>query len=432
MEEIKAVAQKLGAALQEAGADKAQYTVTCKETHEFNVDGGEFSLFRTLFDNGLSITAYKDQKKGSVFINSFENEAVKNAVEDCMKAAASAIADEAYDIAPKQENEIFREGAYEPDVDKLFFRTRELLETIQKNHPCIIMEQMIVSHTKRHSLYRNTNGTEYEIFDGSYRVSLMFSAKEGEKTTSFFGSEVETDSLNQPFISLGSIEKDLKDVEAQLHVIPLEGKFEGVVVLTPGSLASFLYSIVSNFAGDGAVLQKTSLWLDKLGEKVADEKLTVSMNPSDSRICCGERYTADGFRSKDYDLIRNGVLQSFLLSLYVANKTGYPRADNTSFNVVIEGGDTPCEDIIKGIQKGIIVGRFSGGEPGSNGEFSGVAKNSFYVENGEIKGAVTETMINGNLAEMLQRVVAVSKETVASGSSVLPYIAVDGIVIAGK
>lgn len=432
MEEIKAVAQKIGAALQEAGADKAQYTVTQKETHEFNVDGGEFSLFRTLFDNGLTITAYKDQKKGSVFINSFKDEAVKNAVENCMKAAESAIADEAYDIAPKQENETFREGAYEPDIDQLFFRTRELLETIQKKHPCIIMEQMIVSHTKRHSLYQNTNGTAYEIFDGSYQVSLMFSAKDGEKTTSFFGSEVETDSLEQPFIGLGSIEKDLKDVEAQLQVIPLEGKFEGVAVLTPSSLASFLYSIVSNFAGDSAILQKTSLWLDKLGEKVADEKLTVSMNPSDSRICCGERYTADGFRSEDYDLIRNGVLKSFLLSLYVANKTGYQRSGNTSFNIVIEGGDTPYEDMIRGIQKGIIVGRFSGGEPGSNGEFSGVAKNSFYVENGEIKGAVTETMINGNLAEMLQRIVAISEETVASGSSVLPYIAVDGIVIAGK
>lgn len=432
MEEIKTVAEKVRAALQEAGADKAQYTVTQRETHEFNVDGGEFSLFRTLFDNGLNITAYKDQKKGSVFINSFGDTAIRTAVADCMKAAESAIADEAYDIAPKQEDEIFREGAHEPDVDQLFFRTKELLETVQEKHPCIIMEQMIVSHTKRHVLYGNTNGTTYEIFDGSYKISLMFSAKEGEKTTSFFGTEVETDSLAQPFISLGSLEKDLADVEAQLHVVPMEGKFEGVMVLTPGSLGSFLYSIISNFAGDGAILQKTSLWLDKLGEKVADERLTVSMNPSDPRICCGERYTADGFRSEDYDLIRNGVLQSFLLSLYVANKTGHRRSANTSFNMVVEGGDTPYADMIRGIQKGIIVGRFSGGEPGSNGEFSGVAKNSFYVENGEIKGAVTETMVNGNLADMLKHIVAISTETVADGSSVLPYIAVDGILIAGK
>ena len=432
MEEIRAVAKKVGAALQQAGADKAQYTVTQKETHEFNVDGGEFSLFRTLFDNGLSITAYKNQKKGSVSINSFADGDIDNAVENCMKAAESAIADEAYDIAPKQENETFREGAYEPEVDRLFSRTRELMDTIREKHPRIIMEQMIVSHTKRHSIYANTNGTEYEVLGGEYSISLMFSAHEGEQTTSFFGTGVQTDSLDKPFIEVGSIEKDLSDVEAQLHIIPFEGKFEGVAILTPGSLGSFLYSIISNLAADGAILQKTSIWLDKLNTKVADERLTISVNPSDPRICCGERYTADGFRSEDFDLIKDGVLKSFLLSLYVANKTGFERAKNTSFSVVMEGGDTPYADMIKNVKRGIIVGRFSGGQPGSNGEFSGVAKNSFLVEDGEIKGAVTETMINGNLADMLKNIVSISKETVEDGTSVLPYIAVDGIVIAGK
>lgn len=98
----------------------------------------------------------------------------------------------------------------------------------------------------------------------------------------------------------------------------------------------------------------------------------------------------------------------------------------------MEGGDTPYADMIKNVKRGIIVGRFSGGQPGSNGEFSGVAKNSFLVEDGEIKGAVTETMINGNLADMLKNIISISKETVEDGTSVLPYIAVDGIVIAGK
>jgi len=88
--------------------------------------------------------------------------------------------------------------------------------------------------------------------------------------------------------------------------------------------------------------------------------------------------------------------------------------------------------MIKNIKKGIIVGRFSGGNPGPNGDFSGIAKNSFLIEDGEIKGAVSETMINGNLAEMLQNVVAVSKETIADGNCVLPYVAVDKIVISGK
>ena len=432
MTDIKKIADKTKQLLLDAGAQKAQYTVTEKEKHEFNVDGGEFSLFRTLFDRSLSITAYKDQKKGSAFINQFDDTAIESAVQDCIKSAESGMADENFDIAPKQENQVFREGAYEPDIERFFERTRELMEDIRTKHPKILMEQMIVSHDKIHSVYRNTNGTEFETFEGAYSVSLMFSAHEGDATTSFFGSGIYTDKLDRPFIELGSVEKDLSDTESQLSTIPVEGKFEGVIVLTPGSLGEFLGSAISNFASDGVILEKTSIWLDKLEKQVADSRITISMRPGDPRIVCGQRYTADGFRAQDYDLIKDGVLKSFLLSLYVANKSGFAPAPNTSFSVVIEGGDTSYEDMIRKIKKGLIIGRFSGGQPGINGDFSGVAKNSFLVEDGQIKGAVSETLINGNLAELLNNLVAISKETVADGTTVLPYMAFDKVVISGK
>ncbi|MCH5271686.1 MAG: TldD/PmbA family protein [Lachnospiraceae bacterium] len=432
MTDLKSIAGQIGDEISKAGVRKAQYTVAAKETREFNVDGGEFSLFRTLFDNCLVITVYKDDKKGSISTNSFDREAITRAVSNCIQSAEAAIADPAYDIAPKQENKIFEEGSYEPDVDKLFARTKELLETIKERHPKILMEQMIVEHVKKHEIYQNTNGTEFETFSGSYGISLMFSGHEGNSTTSFFGSSVTTDNLDRPFIELGSVEKDLCDVEAQLSPIPVEGKFEGIAVLTPGSLGSFLYSAMENFVSDITILDKTSIWVDKLGEKVAADCLTLSLAPLDERICCGERHTSDGFLSENYDLIQNGVLRSYMLSLYVANKSDYAPAKNTSYAAVIEGGDTAYEDMIKGIKKGIIVGRFSGGSPSSNGDFSGVAKNSFLIEDGQIKGALSETMINGNLSDILKNIVAISKETVADGTSVLPYIAVSGVTISGK
>ena len=200
----------------------------------------------------------------------------------------------------------------------------------------------------------------------------------------------------------------------------------------PGSLGGFLGSAVSNFVSDGVILEKTSIWLDKLEKQVADSRITISLCPGDSRIVCGEKYTYDGFRSQDYDLIKDGVLKSFMLSLYVSNKSGFAPAKNSSFSVIIEGGDTSYEDMIKNIKKGLIVGRFSGGQPGVNGDFSGVAKNSFLIEDGKVTGAVSETMINGNLAELLNNLVAISRETTADGTTVLPYMAFDKVVISGK
>ncbi len=432
MEDLKLVASRVGDALAKAGAQKAQYSVTQKETHEFNVDGGEFSLFRTLFDNSLNMTAFHDGKKGTIAINKFDAAAVAEAAENCMKSAEAGLADPAYDIAPKQENAVFRDGAYEPDIDKFFDRTRELMSQIKERHPKVLMEQMVVQHIKYHSLYRNTNGTEFETFEGLYYISLMFSAHEGDSTTSFFSSGIQTTSLDRPFIELGCLEKDLSDAEASLTTVPVEGKFEGTVILTPNSLRDFLYSALGNFTSNNAILEKTSIWLDKLGEQVADPRITISVKPSDARIVCGERYTGDGFLSEDYDVIKDGVLQSFMLNLYTANKTGQERAKNSSHSLVIEGGDTPYEKLVGGIKKGILVGRFSGGQPSNNGDFSGVAKNSFLIEDGKISGAVNETMISGNLADLLHHLTAISAETVTEGSCVLPYMAFDGIVISGK
>ena len=78
------------------------------------------------------------------------------------------------------------------------------------------------------------------------------------------------------------------------------------------------------------------------------------------------------------------------------------------------------------------MGGFSGGMPGPNGEFSGVAKNSFSIENGRIVGAVAETMVSGNLAELFANVSAVSRETVCDGASIFPWAACGGVTVSGK
>ena len=45
---------------------------------------------------------------------------------------------------------------------------------------------------------------------------------------------------------------------------------------------------------------------------------------------------------------------------------------------------------------------------------------------------MTETMVNGNLGEAFRNIRGISKELLCDGGSVMPYIAVDGIVVSGK
>ena len=432
MHDLKMIADKVLAALKDNGADKAQCAVRFTETHEFNVDGGKFSLFRTLFDNSLSLTAVKDDKKGSVGINRLDDDSIAAAAVNCLAIADSGAADPAWVFAEKSENGSFTEGAPEADLDLLFDRTEELMKQIGEQFPLILMEQMIVTHKKRHSVFKNSLGVEYETLSGNYEISLMFSAHEGEKSSSFFGSGVITDRLDVPFMELGTIREDLENVSKQLDTQPLEGKFTGVAVFPPSSLGTFIGSALGNFASDGTLLDGTSPWKDSLGKVVADSAITISAAPLDERIVCGERYTGEGFRSENYDIIKDGMLESFMLSGYVANKTGLPRAKNSSYAIVMKPGETPYADIIAGIERGILVGRFSGGEPGTSGDFSGVAKNSFLIENGKITCALSETMISGNLGDLLKNVAAISSEVVCDGATVLPYAAFGGVTVSGK
>ncbi len=432
MDNLIKISAEAISALKKEGADKASCNVGSSVTHEFNVDGGKFSLFRTLFDKHLVMTAIKDGKKGSVRQNRYDDETVKELAKECLETASSSVADEAWDISELEENKSFEYGEATPDLDKLFMRCRELMDNIAERHPKVLMEQMIVTHKEVNTVYANTNGVLFPEHYGQYEVSLMFSAHDGELSSSFFGSGVITDSLDKPFIECGSVEKDLSDIEKQIVTKPLSEKFEGIMVLTPACLSEFLYYALGSFADGSSLLEGTSPWKDKLGQRVADERISISSSPLDNRIVCGERVTDDGYASENYDIIKNGVLSSFMLSQYVANKTGNKRSLNSANSMIMDNGEKSLDDIISSIKKGIIVGRFSGGQPSSNGDFSGVAKNSFLIEDGKITDALSETMISGNLEAMLNNVYEISENTVTDGMSVLPYASFDGITVSGK
>ena len=432
--ENREIAQYALEALKKAGADEAQCIVSRGKTDELNVDGGEFSLMRSLLNSSISLKVLKDHRKGVVSINKLDRESIDKAVADCIAAAESSMPDEAEVIAEISENADtnFISGVLEPDKDRLFDRIQEFLTVVKKEYPKVIMEQLISEYSHTDMLYMNTNGVEFSYKAGGYGFSTMFSAHEGEKSSSFIGYGANLNTLDEPFLEIGQQKILLEESGKQLSARPVDGKFVGTLVITPACLGEILSTIVGNFMSDSVIIDKTSPWIEKLGERVADERFTLSTIPLDDRIVCGERFTGEGYPSQNETLIENGILKSFKLSAYGSRKTGYARALNSSWNMEVQPGDTSLEEILSGIDKGLILNRFSGGQPGTNGDFSGVAKNSFLIENGKMTDAVSETMVSGNLADILLHIRGISKERLCDGASVLPWIAFDGVTISGK
>ena len=432
MKSTREIAEYTLDALKKAGAHQAQCIVSSGKADELNIDGGEFSLMRTLFNSSVSMKVLKDGKKGTISVNKLDKESIDEAVRLCVASADSSVPDEAESIADLIGNENFSVGALTPDRDKLFDRLQEYMDDVKKDYPKIIIEQLISSYSRAERLLMNTNGVEFRYDYGGYDISSMFSAHEGEKASSFIGYGADFSKLDSKLIDIGMQRTLLAQSEQQLDAKPVDGKFVGQIVITPACLSDFLMMAFGNFISDATLIDGTSPWKSKLGTKVASDKLTISTVPLDPCVVAGERFTGEGYKSANMDIIRGGILNSFMLSQYGSRKTGFPRALNLSRNIAVAPGGATTDALIGAIGRGVLVNRFSGGQPGTNGDFSGVAKNSFLIENGKVTRPISETMISGNLAEMLNRVVDISSETVCDGLTVLPWVSFDGITISGR
>lgn len=417
--------------LTECGADCAQVSVAEGETEEFNVDAGEFSLIRSVSSTSASMKVIKDMKKGTISINQLQKDAIDEACAQCVDSAKAGAVDNALSIAALEENENFVQGVLAPDKEKFFDALIKFTEDIKREFPKIMIEQLIASYSYGKHALSNTNGVLFTEEDGAYNVSVMFSAHDGENTSSFNSFAVDFLDPSADIIDMADIRTIFERAEKELDAKPLNGKFLGTAVLAPACLGEFLSTAAGAFAGDFALIEGTSPWKNSLNEAVASENFTFSVIPNDKRIVCGEKITSDGYKSENFDIIKNGILKSFCLSEYAARKTGFERAKSTSSCVEVLPGEKTLDEIIAGIDNGILVCRFSGGEPAGNGDFSGVAKNSFLIKDGKISYSLSETMISGNLSQMLKNIREISKETVNDGCTILPYAAFDGVTVSG-
>ena len=417
--------------LKKAGADKTACWVSSGRKDEFNVEANKFSLMRTLFSDELVLKVIKDSKKGITRVNKHDKASIDQAVADCMSLASSAMPEPAEDIAEKIESKTFDQSIGGSDMDKLFSRTKEFLEQLKSEFPKIVLEGMVAEFNSGKSIYVNSNGVEFNNNTENYFMQTMFSAKDGEKSSSFniFGAALA--SLASPFMDIDMHRTLLGESERSLDPRLVEEKFTGKVIVTPACYDMIWHTIFSCFLSEGSLIEGTSRWKDTLGAKVADSKLTLRAAPFNPALVGGERFTPDGYESRDFDFIRDGVLKSFALSLYGSRKTGKPRALNScSWITEILPGDTPLDQMIKGVDKGILLNRFSGASPGPSGDVSGVAKNSFLIEKGKITDALKETMVSFNILDILGKF-DISKERCSFGTGTVPWCCFDGITISG-
>ena len=414
--------------LKEKGANKVSCSLSNSEKKELNIEHGEMSLFRTTFNSSLSIQAFINDRKGSTTINKTDKSSVDKAISQVIELSNSSNPDDCYDIAEFQSHKQFSCGADKADLNLMYDSLSNFNKHVKKIFPKIILEAAILDFTKTNTFFYNSNGVKYQIDKGLYGFSPMFTAKDGKDTSSFNYTGFEAKSLDKPLHKYGMVEQLLKETEEQIRTSVIEEKFIGDIIITPDCLGGFL-SMVESHLSDFMIISGRSVYKDKLNNIIANNKLTLHSHPLSDKLDYNYFVTDDGYKCENSTIIDKGELKSFLLGIYGSNKTGLKRAVNDGGAHIIEPGNKSLNNIISTVDRGVLLSRFSGGSPSDNGDFSGVAKNSYYIEKGEIKFPISETMISGNICKMLYDIKNISKETINDGSSIYPWIQFKGLTI---
>ncbi len=414
--------------LKKQGADKVSCSLSNSEKKELNIEHGEMSLFRTTFNSSLSIDAFIDGRKGSTSINKLDQNSIDEAILKVIELSKSSNPDKCYDIAENQRPQVFSCGSNEADLDMMYDSLSNFNEYTKNKFPKIILEAGILDFTKTKTLIGNSNGIDFEINKGLYGFGPMFTAKEGKDTSSFNYTGFYAKNINKPLHEYGMIEQLLKETEEQIKTFPIKDKFIGDIIVTPDCIGDFL-SMVESHLSDFMIISGRSMYKDKLNESIASNKLSLHSHPKSEKLDYNYFTTGDGYACENSTIIDKGVLKTLLLGIYGSNKVGKDRAVNNGGAHIVEPGDKNLNDIISTVDKGVLLSRFSGGSPSDNGDFSGVAKNSYYIEDGKIKYPISETMVSGNIFQMLHDIKNISKETINDGSSIYPWIQFSGLTI---
>lgn len=202
------------------------------------------------------------------------------------------------------------------------------------------------------------------------------------------------------------------------------------VIFTPHGVASALLSpLVVAFNGK-TVLRGASPLGHRKGEQVLAPEITLindgTVDFSPAAALCDD----EGVPSRRTPLFENGVVMNFLYDLQTAGEAGTVSTGSASRSVgnlpnpspqalILTEGEVRFEDLVADIKTGLVIEQVMGATQGNilGGDFSGNVLLGYKVENGRIVGRVKNTMISGNVYQLLKDGVVLGAESRWLGGS---------------
>ena len=421
--DLQGTAERTLKRMRAQGFDAAQVGVSHHRRNEVCVAHNEPSLLRSNESFKVQLVGLLDGRRAATEASDLGDEALAASVQGLWSSVACAPQDAANAVSGGQRARIVQ-GPATADVAELADAMSELLAWRARETPTLMLEEALAGHSLVHSRTLTSAGTELSCELGGFDAMVFGLARDGAHSSSFNYAGGSCDSLSDmPFVQRFGIDQLMYALTRQVRTQPLGERFVGSVVFTPRAVDSLLGWLLGQL-GDQALIDGSSVYRHGVGEIVTSPLLTLRSRFEAPGVA---PLSADAFVTPAVELLTAGRLNTLTPSLYGSRKTGLPQVPMPASGWDLAAGVDRLEQVIARVPRSALVDRLSMGRPAANGDFSGVIKNSFAINDGQIGAALSETMISGNVAQMLRDVQAVSAERIDTGGWVLPWLSVRGL-----
>lgn len=195
-----------------------------------------------------------------------------------------------------------------------------------------------------------------------------------------------------------------------------------------GLLGSFIGAI-----SGGNLYRKSSFLLGALATRIFPDFVHIHEQPLLRGALGSACYDGEGVATRTRDLVQEGVLQGYVLNTYAARKLGLESTGNAGgvHNLTLDSGPLDLPGLLRQMDTGLLVTELMGqGVNMVTGDYSRGAA-GFWVERGEIQYPVEEITIAGNLKDMYKNIVAVGNDVDERGNIRTGSILIERMSVAG-
>ena len=436
---LQAVVADALAEARRLGASQAEADASLQQGLSVTVRLGEVETVEYQRDRGLGVTVYFGQRKGSASTADLSPEAVRDTV---AKACAFARHTAEDDCAGLADPALLARDPPDPGLDFPWDITPEAAVALALECEAAgravdariaNSEGASVGSQRGVRVYGNSHGFLAGDCATSHSLScVLLAGADGEMQRDYW-----YDTARDPR-DLASPER-IGRLAGERTVARLGARriatTRAPVLFAPEVARGFIGHMVGAIRG-GSQYRKASFLLGAAGQRIFPAWVQMHERPHLPKGLASTAWDGEGVRTRDRELIRDGVLDGYLLGSYSARKLGLVSSGNAGglHNLLVDpSADAPSQQaLLRRMGRGLLVTELMGqGVNGVTGDYSRGAT-GFWIEDGAIAFPVQEITIAGNLKDLYLGLVAIGGDIDARGGIRCGSVLVGEMTIAGE